>query len=201
MQQELTIERLSENHGSTVYDSAGEKIGKVEDIYYDDDTRQPEWLGIGTGLFGTKRVLVPLQGAHTTEDGLMVAYAKGQVKDSPDVDGDEISQAQEDDLYAYYGIDRANGGSYTGSTGTTDYDTRGDVDVDRTDDRTVTRSEEELAVGKREREIGRARLHKWVETVPVDTDVQLREERVRVERQPIDEPVSGAQIGEETIET
>ena len=49
MRDQWTIERLGELRGSPVYDSAGEKIGKVEEIYYDMETRQPEWLGIGTG--------------------------------------------------------------------------------------------------------------------------------------------------------
>ena len=43
-------------------------------------------------------------------------------------------------------------------------------------------------------------LRKWVETEPVETDVELRRERVRVEREPIDQPASGAEIGEQAVE-
>jgi uncharacterized protein (TIGR02271 family) len=64
----------------------------------------------------------------------------------------------------------------------------------------VTRSEEELQVGTREQQAGRARLRKWVETEPVDMDVDLRRETARVTRERIDEPVRGAQIGEQEIE-
>ena len=33
---EMTLERLEQMRGATVYDSAGEKIGSVEEIFYDE---------------------------------------------------------------------------------------------------------------------------------------------------------------------
>jgi uncharacterized protein (TIGR02271 family) len=202
----MTLERLSEMRGTTVYDSGGEKIGSVEEIFYDEQTRQPEWIGIGTGFFGMKRVLVPVQGASVSSDGVTVPYPKDQVKDTPDIDGDEISEDAERELYSYYGIQPSESQSDTvlpagGTTGTS-YETR-DVDTTarvRDDSASVTRSEEELAVGKREAEIGRARLRKWVETEPVETDVQLRRETVHVEREPINETVTDAELGEDSVE-
>src|SRR3954452_6234744 len=104
MQQELNMERLAGMRGQAVYDSAGEKIGSVDEIFYDNDTRQPQWIGIGTGFLRTKRVLVPVAGASVSEDGITVSYDKGQVKDSPAVDGDEIDETLERELYRYYGL-------------------------------------------------------------------------------------------------
>lgn len=46
--------------------------------------------------------------------------------------------------------------------------------------------EEEMRVGKREVERGGVRVHAYVEEQPVSEDVQLREERVHVERRPVD---------------
>jgi len=69
------------------------------------------------------------------------------------------------------------------------------------DGRSLTRSEEELRVGKRDVEAGHVRLRKWVETEPVEADVALERETVHVNRERIDQPVSGAEIGEQTIET
>jgi sporulation protein YlmC with PRC-barrel domain len=86
-QQELNRVRLDEMRGAAVYDEQGEKIGKVEEIFYDQQTNIPEWIGIGTGFFGTKRVLVPVQGAQVLDDALLVAYPKRQVSESPDLDG------------------------------------------------------------------------------------------------------------------
>jgi uncharacterized protein (TIGR02271 family) len=50
--------------------------------------------------------------------------------------------------------------------------------------------EEELKVGKREVERGGVRVESRVEETPVTEEVQLREERVHVERRPVDRPVT-----------
>jgi uncharacterized protein (TIGR02271 family) len=209
MEDTLSIERLDAMRGAAVYDSAGEKIGTVEEIFWDEQTREPEWIGIGTGFFGTKRVLVPVAGSEQSDDGLRVPYAKDQVKGSPDVDSDEISQGTERELASYYGVGYSESESDTGlpeasgggdvDRGVTAADTPGDVS---TGDREgyVTRSEEELHVGKEQTEAGRARLRKWVETEPVQMDVELQRETARVTREPVDERVSGAEIGDEEIE-
>ena len=187
--------RLDEMRGEPVYDSTGDKIGKVEEIYYDQETRVPEWVGIGTGFFGTKRVLVPVKGAQVYEDGLMVGFSKDQVKDSPDVDGEEISPECEADLAAYYGLGYSKERSRTGLTeGGRRPGARGE------EEQSVTRAEEELQVGTRPVEAGKARLRKWVETEPVALDVELRREVARVTREPIDQPVGEHDFGEEEVE-
>src|SRR4051794_32169581 len=167
MQQSLTVDRLAQMRGEPVYDANGDKIGKVDEIFYDLDSRQPEWIGIGTGFFGTRRVLVPVYGALATEDGITVPYDKSVVKEPPDIDGDEISNDTEQDLYHYYGIEDFGGYS---TSDRTDIGDAGRAHRSATsgranfDERSLTRSEEELAVGKRQVESGRVRLRKWVET-------------------------------------
>jgi uncharacterized protein (TIGR02271 family) len=52
--------------------------------------------------------------------------------------------------------------------------------------------EEELQVGKRQVQRGGARIHTKIEEKPVEEQVNLREERVRVERRPVDRPVDAA---------
>jgi len=104
MQQSIDMDRLTAMRGQAVYDAAGDKIGSVEEIFYDNETRQPEWVGIGTGFLRTKRVLVPVAGASVSEDGITVRYDKDQVKDSPTIDGDEIDETTERELYRYYGM-------------------------------------------------------------------------------------------------
>ncbi len=58
----------------------------------------------------------------------------------------------------------------------------------------MTRSEEELAVGKTTHETGRARLGKYVVTEHVQTTVPVQREEVRIER----EPVTDANVGDAT---
>jgi len=184
MQQEMSRVRLDELQGQPVFDNAGEKIGSVEEIYYDPTTRSPEWIGIGTGFFGTKRVLVPVAGASATDDGLYVAYSKDHVKDGPDVDEDEISDAREAELTAHYGIGAERRSTPTASDS----------------DQAVTRSEEEIEVGTRSVDAGTARLRKWVETEPVALDVELRREVAHVTRERVDQPVADHEFTEEQIE-
>ncbi len=192
MRNPIDMNTLSEARGADVYDSDGDKIGSVEDIYYDEQTNQPEWIGIGTGFFGTKRVLVPVEGADMRGDGLYVPYSKSHVKDSPDIDADEISEDAERELYSYYGLQASERRSDTVLPEGRETRRRGETEV--------TRAEEELQVGKREVGAGRARLRKWVETQPVEEDVTLRRETARVTREPVDRPVSDAEIGEEEVD-
>ena len=51
----------------------------------------------------------------------------------------------------------------------------------------MTRSEEELLVGKARQETARVRLRKYVVTEQVQTTVPVQREEVRVEREPITE--------------
>lgn len=191
----ISRQQISELRGATVYDANREKIGSVEEVFLDEQTGEPEWVGLGTGFFGTKRVLVPLAGATPAEDGLYVPYPKDQVKDTPDIDADELSTDTEQALYSHYGLDYSFAPSETGLPA-------GSAEGTGAEERsgTVTRSEEELAVGKQDVTAGRARLRKWVETEPVEADVELRHETARVTREPIDEPVSGAEIGEDAVD-
>jgi uncharacterized protein (TIGR02271 family) len=120
--------------GTTAVDNDGDKLGKVGQVYLDDQTGNPEWATISTGLFGTKETFVPLSDASVSGDTLRVPYDKAKVKDAPRVDADQghLSPAEEEELYRYYGI-----GIGTGTAGRTDTDTTrtaGYADADRTRD-------------------------------------------------------------------
>jgi len=80
--------------------------------------------------------------------------------------------------------------STTPSTGVTGQ-THGATTRDR-DEAVLPVVEEQLNVGKREVETGGVRIQTRVEETPVEEQVNLREERVNVDRRPVDRPVSGA---------
>lgn len=65
----------------------------------------------------------------------------------------------------------------------------------RETDEAMTRSEEELRVGTRQRETGRARLRKYIVTEQVTKTVPVQREEVRIEREPITEANRGAAMG------
>src|SRR4051794_41961175 len=92
--------------GETLRGNDGEKLGKIEEIYLDTETREPEWALVTTGLFGTKQSIVPLRDASGSSDGVAVAFDKATVKDAPTVDpGGQLSQEEEAALYRHYGLE------------------------------------------------------------------------------------------------
>ncbi|MFF5990830.1 DUF2382 domain-containing protein [Prauserella flavalba] len=90
---------------STVVDQRGSKIGKVGTVYLADDTHEPEWVTVRTGMFGQKESFVPLRGASLDSDGLHVQVAKDKVSDAPRIDADgHLSQEESVELYRYYDL-------------------------------------------------------------------------------------------------
>jgi stress response protein YsnF len=182
-----------------VYGSDGDRIGGVKQVYTNDESGQPEWLTVSTGLFGTKETFIPLADADLSGDRVVVPFAKAEVKDAPNVDADgHLSPEEEQQLYTYYGrTDYASvgndsvGGTTRGDAGggTVGHDTSGPT----TDD-AMTVSEEQLQVGTERREAGRARLRKYVVTENVTQTVPVSHEEVRIER----EPITDANVGDAT---
>lgn len=94
---------------STVYGNNGDKIGKVGEIYLDDQTNEPTFATVNTGLFGSKETFVPLNKAKATDDGITVPFDKDFVKDAPNIDDDgSLSPEEEQRIYEYYSLDRGN---------------------------------------------------------------------------------------------
>ena len=81
------------------------------------------------------------------------------------------------------GLTDTDTSTHSGTTtdrGTVGHDTSGP-----TTDEAMTRSEEQLRVGTERREVGRARLRKYIVTENVTQTVPVSREEVRVEREPI----------------
>ena len=117
------------NKGGNVVGSDGEKIGSIGQLYADDDTGEPTWVTVKTGLFGTSQSFVPVEGAHSQGDDLVVPYSKDHVKDAPRVDVDgHLTPEEEDRLYTYY--DRG-AQTYSEARGDSrdDIDLQGDADL------------------------------------------------------------------------
>jgi uncharacterized protein (TIGR02271 family) len=197
----IGTDSISQVIGKDVHDSAGHKIGSASEVYLDDESGQPEWVTVRTGLFGTKESFVPIRDADLTGDGVRVAVSKEQVKDAPKIDTDgHLSPQEEQELYRYYGLGagtQTNGQQVTGQqvTGQQSSDARSTVGHDTsgpTTDDAMTRSEEHLTVGTRSEEVGRARLRKHVVTENATETVPVSREEIRVER----EPITDANVGD-----
>ena len=201
-----TKEAVASWRGSDAVDSDGKKIGTIEEIYMDVETGKPEWLAVKTGMLGSKVSFIPIAEASEAGGEVRVPYDKQQVKDAPSAEADnELSQQEEAALYRHYGLEYSEARSDTGlPEGQGDVRDREAVGRDvsgQTTDDAMTRSEEELRVGKASRERGRARLRKYVTTEDVQQTVPVQREEVRVEREPItdanrDEATAGAELSE-----
>src|SRR5215216_5839679 len=184
--------------GRTLVDRDGSRVGRIDAIYLDDQTGQPEWALVTTGLFGTKASFVPLAQATPTGDQVRVPYDKQLVKDAPRIHPDgHLSEDEERQLWRHYGLDYDR----TTRRHATGRDTVGRDTSGPTTDDAMTRSEEELRVGTAQRERGRVRLRKYVTTEQVQQTLPVRRERARVEREPItdanlDAATSGPEISE-----
>jgi PRC-barrel domain len=95
-----SIETVRSWQGRAMVDPVGDRLGMIDAIYLDDETGQPEWATVTSGLFGTKQTFVPLAQAQATGDSVQVPYDKAQVKDAPNMAADgQLSQDEEAALY------------------------------------------------------------------------------------------------------
>ena len=99
-------DRMLQFRGKQLEGTEGEPIGRIEEIYLDADSGEPEWALVHTGLFGTKRTFVPLEGATEADGELRVPRDKATVKDAPQVEPDGLlSKDDEAELYRHYGLE------------------------------------------------------------------------------------------------
>ena len=94
-----SIDTAQSWQGRTMVDPAGDKLGTIDAIYLDDETGQPEWATVTSGLFTATTAFVPLAQAQDTGDSVQVPYDKDQVKNAPTMQADgSLSQDEEAEL-------------------------------------------------------------------------------------------------------
>lgn len=209
-----TSSTLEERYaGHEIYDRDGERIGKLDDLFVDENDN-PEYLGVWTDSLGTRSILIPAEGV-TVEDNLrrtVVLYPRSLVEAAPSLgQGEELTPSLEERVRMHYGLASTPGtevrGGYGGYYG---------VDAEHAQERggtaeqsvperdeeelRVSRSEEELRVGTREREAGALRVRKRVRTDRERIVVPKKRVEVTVERVPVVEgEAARPEIGEDEI--
>jgi uncharacterized protein (TIGR02271 family) len=184
---------------STVEGMDGENIGRVGQVYLDNETGEPNWVTVKTGWFGTSESFVPLDAATVESDTIRVPYDKDRIKDAPHYEaGVPLTESDEQELYSHYGVggraaydttatQAGAAGEGTDFAGTAQTGEGGEF---------LTRSEEQLHVGTEKVETGRARLRKYVVTEDQTVTVPVSHEEVRLVR----EPVQPGEDADSTIE-
>jgi sporulation protein YlmC with PRC-barrel domain len=149
--------------GRTVVDRNGDKVGKVGELYLDEDTDRPAYAGIKTGLFGRKESIIPLDGVQERDGDLVVPYDADHVRDAPSVAPDTALEPEEADrLAAHY-----DAGDRTEHVGE------------------MTRTEEEVRFGKTPMQPKeRVRIKKVLVEDEVQQTVPVRREEIRLETDP-----------------
>jgi uncharacterized protein (TIGR02271 family) len=187
-----------------VYDQYGQRIGPISDLFV-DDSDEPEYVGVEPGTITDRSVLVPAE-VISINDGLrrmVVSRPITVVETAPSLGYDEeVTPDFERRVRLHYAlpithesegrsipiapaepVETGNVEAVSGVAGRED------------DEVTVQRSEEELLVGRREREAGAMRVRKRVRTETEHLEVPKKRVEVTVERVPVDED----QPGEEGI--
>ncbi|MGZ4291623.1 MAG: PRC-barrel domain-containing protein [Gaiellaceae bacterium] len=95
---------IAEWRGRELVDSAGERIGKLEEVYFDVETDEPQFGTVKEGFIGRHLTFVPLIGITIGPDNLQVPVTKEQVGSAPNIalQGGELSQGDESALYHHY---------------------------------------------------------------------------------------------------
>ena len=194
----FSTQEIQSMAGQPVYDAQGDKIGEIDEVYLDDATQQPEWVGVGVGFFGSKHTLVPLEGAKPERDGIRVSFDKDRVKNSPDVKQDaehHISEETERELYSYYGL-----GFSEATSPSTLPDRQSTASETRQESRgrlqRLQLREEELRPKTETVQTGEARVTKDVVEEERTIEVPTTREEVSIERRPVEgRPPASGEVG------
>ena len=100
--------------GQRAVDHEGQQVGTIADFYLDADTDEPEWvLVVLEGVVAT-RTFVPLANATLTSEDIRIAFDRARLQSAPRfAAGEELSEADERQLYEHYGLGYSAGSSDT----------------------------------------------------------------------------------------
>ena len=119
--------------GYQAYDMHYEKIGMVDDLFGDENGR-PKYVGVKTGLLGTRSALIPIELVHINHQRNLVEVEadKNTIKEGPTFGDDrEITSEFEQRVLNYYQIEIGQASAERGAYGATYYpDAAGGRQVD-----------------------------------------------------------------------
>ena len=211
--------------GYEVYDQNGERIGKLDDLFVDEND-QPEYVGVRTDPLGTSSALIPAD-TVTVDDSLrhmVISRPKSVVDAGPSLGQDEeLTPDVEERVRGHYGLasprisgDRGSYGAYypgkeRASTERTDSDTAipsetGEVHAGTRDhedlpDLGVPEDEDELRMRRSEEELRVGTREREAGTVRVRKRVRTERERVLVPKKRVEVTVERLPVEEEAAST
>lgn len=102
----VTIEDVTEWRGQDVLDPGGEKLGKLEEVYYDTESDRPAFVAIKSGMLGRRLTLVPIIDASAGRSFLRVKVGKEAFKEAPSFDPNtELTPENEARIYGHFRLE------------------------------------------------------------------------------------------------
>jgi uncharacterized protein (TIGR02271 family) len=173
--------------GQSVYDNAGQKIGDIQRVFF-DQANEPAWVAVQGRRIGTREALVPLTGSQMGPNGLAVAVGTDVIRAAPEIEaGNELNIGDAAQLNRYYESALAASPSTQPPAQPPAQPAPREQMANRPDQNRATELtsyEEQLRVGTEAVQSGAVRLHKYVSTEQAESSVPIRHEEVRVERVP-----------------
>ncbi|MDQ3964948.1 MAG: PRC-barrel domain-containing protein [Actinomycetota bacterium] len=117
--------------GYQVYDRHYEKIGKIDDLFVDENNR-PEYIGVKMGFLGTRSTLIPMDIVRVNDRRRLVEVEadKDKIQDGPTFGDDrEITSEFQQRVLSYYQVETAQASAERGAYGPYS-DATGDEQVD-----------------------------------------------------------------------
>lgn len=111
------VDRMEDWVGQSVLDSEGERVGKLDEVFYSTATGSPVFAAVKSGLLGRHADVVPLAGATAGRDYVRLAHTAAQIeRAASDVDArDTIEYADARRLADLYGIEIADDDRFEGA--------------------------------------------------------------------------------------
>lgn len=102
----ITVEDIKDWRGQDVVDPTDQKLGKLEEVFYDTETDEPAFGAIKSGVIGKHITLVPLRRATVGQSYVRVDVGKDDFKKAPSVETDtELSADDEAATYGFFGLE------------------------------------------------------------------------------------------------
>jgi hypothetical protein len=100
----LTAAEAQGWQGFKLDDIGGATVGKIEGVYVDEQTGEPEWILARMGRFG-HHCLVPARDAVGAAGHVWVPYSRDQIRKAPRIEaGKALEQQAETTLLEHYGV-------------------------------------------------------------------------------------------------
>jgi hypothetical protein len=105
-----TVESIESWRGQDVLDSDFEKVGRLEEVYYDAAEDEPVLISIKHGRLGHQVKLAPLSDAAVSRDYVRLPFTGEQLGGAPDVTvGEELTAEQCAAVLALFAVRRSSG--------------------------------------------------------------------------------------------